>query len=654
MRRIFFFLFVLAGIASQAQTVNYQVRVVALRAQGDNNDGGGFAGEQDPTFYIWARENVLTNWNANLCTHLADDTWDTWNGVNIPLITGTASSATQIIVEMECWEDDCPTGDECTFDNSGFSCIGNTDDNKAGRGGVIEGPINFRNDPACQWNSYIVSIDGSGSLPDYGLYFAEIEIMWEYSNFTAGVNNDDCGTAINLTGNGTGTWSVVSGPGIGTFANTNDPMTTFSGNVAGTYTLQYTALAGCPTQTNDQVDVTLLGFPDPNLTANDPGCVGQTLSYTAQNGVTYAFQIGENGPTLQLGANATFNSNFVAPGDTVFVFITDANGCQGSDFYVPNIATSPSVSLGADQTVCPGTPYTLDATTPFVSYLWSTGATTSTIQVTQAGTYSVTVTNSNNCTDTDDIVITLFPQSTVDLGNDTTICQGNPFVMDAGAGFTAYSWSSGGTNQTETVSTFGTYTVTVTDGNGCQVSDDITLTPLINNFTLMSDTTIYLGQPITLTATGGSGYQWSTGATTASITVSPTEQTTYTVNVLYPDGCYDIGTVIVSVSDELNVFIPNMFSPNGDGVNDALQVYGYGIQEVTFRVYNRWGHLVYEETDLSDLQNVGWDGTADGVDQPNGTYVWTIQGTTLTDLPLQYRDPVSNEVSSTGTVLLRR
>ena len=643
----------LFGSAVVAQTVNYEVRVVALRAQGDNNDGGGFAGEQDPTWYVWARENILTNWNSDICTHLADDTWNTWNGVNIPLITGSNSNATQILIDMECWEDDCSTGDECDYDTNGFTCIGNTDDNKAGRAQVAA--IDFRNDPACQWNSYIVSIDGSGSLPDYGEYFAEIEIMWEYHNVTAGLNVNGCGTSANLNGAGTGTWSVSSGPGIGSFSNTADPMATFTGSVAGTYTLEFETDAGCPTQVTDQVDVTLLGEPDPQLTADDPGCVGQTINYTAANGVTYDFQIGINGTTLQSGGNATFSSNFVNPGDTVYVSIVDGDGCTGTDFYVPDIAASPSISLGNDTTICDNETLTLDATQPFVSYSWSPGGqTTSTITVSSAGTYSVTITNQNNCSATDDIMVSTFAAPVVDLGNDTTICQGNPFVMDAGAGFASYNWSSGGTNQTETVTNFGTYTVNITDANGCEGTDDITLSPLVNNFQLGNDTTIYLGESITLTASGGSGYEWYEGTSTVpfsasgSVTVSPTTETTYTVNVLYPDGCYDIGTITISINDGLNVFVPNMFSPNGDGTNDNFLLYGFGIDEIQMRIFNRWGELVFESTDLDAIRTDGWDGTFNGNEQPSGTYVWTITGTTLNGQALTI------DGNNTGTVLLRR
>ena len=637
------------GQQAIAQQVNYEVRVVAFKAQGDNNDGGGFAGEQDPTFYIWARENILTNWNPNICTHFSDDTWDTWNVVNIPLISANGSNATSILVDMECWEKDA-CGSNCTYVTGSFTCW-NGDDNYTGR--VQVGNISFRNAPPCQWNEYEVVAQGSGSGSDYGDFFAKVQIRWEYTNFTAGVPISSCGTAANLNGFGTGTWSITSG-GTGGFNDTNDPQTTFLGASAGNYTLTYTTLPGCATQNTATVNVNLLGNPTPDIIANDPGCVGQSIAYTAANGVNYAWKIGKNGPTLQLGPNNVFNSNFVQPGDTVYCVVTDANGCVGQGFYVPNLAPSPSVNLGSDQTICPATSVLLDATQPFMSYLWSTGSTASAISVSAPGTYTVTITNQNNCSATDNVVISNHPAASVNLGNDTTICQGNPFLIDAGAGFSGYLWSTGATSQTISVSSFGTYSVTVTDANGCTANDQIVLTPLINNFQLMNDTTIYLGQPLVISATGGSGYQWSTGASSPSITVSPTVETTYTVTVLYPDGCYDIGTVTVSINDGLNVFIPNMFSPNNDGQNDYFQVYGYGIGDITLNIYNRWGQLVYSENDLVRLQTLGWDGTHEGKEQPSGTYIWNLSGTTVTGLPLQYRDPLTNEVKTTGSILLKR
>lgn len=75
-----------------------------------------------------------------------------------------------------------------------------------------------------------------------------------------------------------------------------------------------------------------------------------------------------------------------------------------------------------------------------------------------------------------------------------------------------------------------------------------------------------------------------------------------------------------------NVFIPNLFSPNNDGENDAFKVYGRGFLSLELRIYDRWAELVYQSTDLNEITEVGWDGTTGNKEQPAGSYLWVIAG----------------------------
>ena len=118
---------------------------------------------------------------------------------------------------------------------------------------------------------------------------------------------------------------------------------------------------------------------------------------------------------------------------------------------------------------------------------------------------------------------------------------------------------------------------------------------------------------------------WSTGATGLSIKVAPVETTTYTVTVTDRDGCTAVDQVTVEVRrarcDETDVYLPNAFTPNGDGNNDRLFVRSNFIDEMELIIYNRWGQQVFRTTD----QSVGWDGTFEGKELPPDAYAYYLR-----------------------------
>ncbi len=173
------------------------------------------------------------------------------------------------------------------------------------------------------------------------------------------------------------------------------------------------------------------------------------------------------------------------------------------------IGPGPTVDLGPDRIICPGTTTTLDAGGGFTTYLWSTGATSRTITVSNPGTYSVTVTKTG-CSANDAVNILFYAVPPVNLGPDTTICQGQTVLFDAGAcagcSFLWIDLGSGlpvGTSQTFTTGLPGIYKVTVTNTNGCQVSDTVQLltitTPAVTNFPLFKS--ICSGEQTNITLT---------------------------------------------------------------------------------------------------------------------------------------------------------
>lgn len=223
--------------------------------------------------------------------------------------------------------------------------------------------------------------------------------------------------------------------------------------------------------------------------------------------------------------------------------------------------TETSGTTDNDGTICVGDMATLDAGA-YTAYAWSTTETSQTISVSAAGTYTVTVTDANNCTATAETTITVNPLPTPSISvtetsgstdNDGIICTGDQATLDAGS-YDSYAWSTTETTQAIDVTAGGTYTVTVTDGNGCEAEASFTITenalptPSISvtetSGAANDDAVICAGDQATLDAGTHSSYLWSTTETSQTITVSATG--TYTVTVTDANGCESTAEAIIT------------------------------------------------------------------------------------------------------------
>jgi len=151
-----------------------------------------------------------------------------------------------------------------------------------------------------------------------------------------------------------------------------------------------------------------------------------------------------------------------AAGEYSVLIMDGCSNTEESSSATLTVNPKPTVSLGADKHLCPGENITLNPGTGYSSYLWSTGATTQTIQVTAQGSYTVTVTNDKGCSNQASVFVTLDPDIPVpDLGADVEICQGQAELLDASDQYDVYIWSTGSTNSSILVNTTGTYWVEV-------------------------------------------------------------------------------------------------------------------------------------------------------------------------------------------------
>lgn len=315
--------------------------------------------------------------------------------------------------------------------------------------------------------------------------------------------------------------------------------------IPDTYTVTVTAANGCKGSISKTV--TLTSPPHPVISGNLQFCVGGSTTLNAGPG--YISYIWKNAAGTVISTNQTVV--ITIPG---FVrVIVDSLGCPDSTSVITSTLPVPSPVITGNLQFCAGGSTTLNAGAGFISYLWSPGgATTQTINVNTAGTFTVTVTNAAGCSGTSPSVTTIvFPTPTPTIAGNSFFCPGNTVTITANAGYTSYLWSPGGaTTPSIIVSVAGTYTVTVTDANGCIGSANKTITQAPGATpTITGILNFCAGGSTTLNAGGGfTSYSWSPGgATTQSITVNTAG--TFTVTVTNASGCTGSANATTTVAN---------------------------------------------------------------------------------------------------------
>lgn len=219
-------------------------------------------------------------------------------------------------------------------------------------------------------------------------------------------------------------------------------------------------------------------------------------------------------------------------------------------FFIPAISygqctLNPPLDLGQDTSGCTGSSITLDAGGSYINYLWSTGASSQSITVTQSGLYWVRVTDGFGCVGEDSINVSITSNLSVDLGPDIDTCEGAIVVLDAGAGPYVYQWQDGSTDRQLAVTQSGSYWVQITDGNSCDASDTVNVTfhpfPVVT--VTASQTMFCEGDSAVLMADSGhASYMWSNGDTNQSTVVMTTGN--YSCTVTSAAGCGTVSSAL--------------------------------------------------------------------------------------------------------------
>jgi gliding motility-associated-like protein len=393
----------------------------------------------------------------------------------------------------------------------------------------------------------------------------------------------------------------------------------------------------------DTVTAVLPVYPVNTSISNDTSvCIGNSAFLEASGGGTYVWS-----PAETLNNSLVYNPVATPDSTTTYsVIITTVDGCKSYDtvdvavFYDPPIPILPdSVWMcrnGAVDVVADGGD----------TYLWSPNSAISSIT-------SPVVTLSpaddqwyicdffNACGSATDSVFVDVLDANVDAFGDTTICPGGIAVLSATGGIT-YSWSpvqglnspvGSSINASPSLNT--AYTVTGTDSNGCTdtASVYIQLYPQ-PSVIVSSDVYAIQGDIIQINASGSSSgtFEWSPAEFLSCVNcpspnTSVTQNTTFTVLFTDQNGC--TASDSVSVYFDPIVYIPNTFTPNGDESNQGFQVVASNVIDLKLYIFNRWGELIFEMSDLSDY----WDGSYKGFKCQDGTYTWKV---TFFDLENKY------------------
>jgi gliding motility-associated-like protein len=450
------------------------------------------------------------------------------------------------------------------------------------------------------------------------------------------------GNSATLTASGTGTVNWYSQPLVGGFLATGN---TYVTPPLTKDTVYYAAnsIGGC---NSIRVPVQVKIIPasiTPTITANSPVCKGDTIKLTSNSatGATYNW----SGPN---GFNSSFQNPFVVATGSVntgmYQLFLTGGGCTSGITKVLVLVNIPAKPIATfNQTLCEGDTIKLNGYAPGtgIIYNWtgplgySSNSASTTIApafANQSGVYSLYTTGTGCKSDTTSVKVIVKPYPILNSYLYSSGCSNDSINMfaDTMSGVT-YNWSGPGgfTSNANPISIYpvtpsnaGVYTFSA-DNSGCVASNNsFTLTyfqaPSIN---LGPDSTMCIGTGLSFTVSNYPTILWQDSTTNTTYNVYNTPGT-YWVMVVDSNGCTDSDSIVINYVNCESLITPNVFTPNGDGINDIFYVGGYYLKKETLIVYDRWGTEVYNSGDVDK----GWDGTNLRNDKKceDGTYFYIV------------------------------
>ena len=466
-------------------------------------------------------------------------------------------------------------------------------------------------------------------------------------------------TAGNVTfTNGSLSNDVVTGYlwnfGDGTTSTDDSPVHFYAAPGIYTTSLTATTQTGCVNTVTAPIPVKVVKTPVISFTQSPNGCQPLTMNFagsllnadTSAISWQWSFSDGRQGngqtlPALVFPNAGNYNIQLIA---------INSSGCRDTSDNALEVYAKPNIVTGGDLSICQNRGQALSATGG-VSYTWSpstglscTNCATPLATPDSARTYTVTGLSDKGCVNTATAHVAVNYPFTMRPGPGDTLCIGQSAILTV-AGANLYNWTpSTGLNTTTgnsvkaSPSTTTTYTVIGYDGKNCFADTahfNVKVYP-IPTVSAGADKTINVGQTITLTPTVSADVTnvvWTptvglVSGNYPSINVKPTTDMQYKVSVSNPGGCTSNAVVNIFVlCNGANVYIPNTFSPNGDGANDIFYPRGTGLFTIKqARIFNRWGEQVYEKYSFNaNDASAGWDGTYKGQKLVPDVYVYMFE-----------------------------
>jgi gliding motility-associated-like protein len=455
---------------------------------------------------------------------------------------------------------------------------------------------------------------------------------------------------------GTLTYAWTFGDGIGKSAQEN-PVYTYG--KAGTYIAKLVVTTGTGDKDSSFLTINVSAKPQPDFSIdNARQCLTNNvfrfrnttpMSDSSAAIFGYKWDFGDNSVSTDINPSKSYARSGIYQ---VKLIVTTINGCTDSIIKSVTVDTIPvaSISSSQGQIVCEGSSLVLNATGG-ATYEWYrdgvllAGVNGASFSATSAGVYNVRAISSRGCVSTvsNTLTLTLLNKPKADFDFDS-YCINRPVTfinksLVSNSGPISYQWTDSRGNTSTNASPVFSYTTSgvvtmklkVTPQVCTSIADSITRTINIEaprQAIRMPFIDAIVSDPIKLQARNfGTSYLWSPGkGLTDSTVVAPTAVLTapqqYNITISVASGCQTVDTLFVRVFNNYSVFVPNVFTPNGDGQNDQLLINLIGIKQVKyFRIYNKAGKKVFESND----PNQRWDGKLDGVLQPLDSYMWVIE-----------------------------
>lgn len=401
---------------------------------------------------------------------------------------------------------------------------------------------------------------------------------------------------------------------------------------------------------------------------NSKGClktIKDTVNVIDKPSITLAFrdtlicvpdavQLGASGsgvfswtPTTNM-TNANTGTPTVNPSATTLYHVQlNEQGCINNDSVNVRVVNFVTLNEMADTTICRTDTVQLHIESDGLQFQWTPAASVNdpTLQnpdaIAGTTTLYTVVAQIGSCSATRDIMVNTVPYPAAYAGPDTTICYNTPAHLHGAHDGSIFYWTptaslvgAGTLNPVAYPARTTSYILTTADNQGCpKPTRDtviVTVLPRINAYA-GNDTIVVVGQPVQLTAEGGTGYIWTPSLGLNNPTIanpigtygSEVDSVRYIVEVFNDAGCSDTaGVKVVVFKTNPYVFVPTAFTPNGDGLNDVLIPVAVGVKQINyFRIFNRWGQLIFATT----ANGHGWDGRLGGVPQTSNVFVWMVE-----------------------------